>query len=118
VLEGAVEAMRALGADPDRTIAAIGPCIHQQSYEVGPEFEAQFRAADAGYARFFRSGADDRFQFDLPRFCAERLSAAGVRVVEILPHDTRSEDETLFSHRRSVAHGEPDYGRNCAAIAL
>jgi polyphenol oxidase len=118
VLESTIDAMRALGAAPARMIAAVGPCIHQKSYEVGPEFEAQFRAASDDYAVFFKPGVGDRFMFDLPGFCAARLSALGVGTVEVIPHDTRVEDETLFSHRRSVANSEPDYGRNCAAIAL
>ncbi|MGE0595934.1 MAG: laccase domain-containing protein, partial [Hyphomonadaceae bacterium] len=88
------------------------------SYEIGPEFESAFLAADPEFAAFFGPGRGDRRQFDLPGFCAERLRALGVDVVEILPLDTYAEEADLFSHRRSVHRNEPDYGRNCAAIAL
>jgi polyphenol oxidase len=116
VLENTVRMMREHGAK--RIAATIGPCIHQASYEVGPEFEAKFREADAAYARFFVPGAGDKFQFDLPRFCADQLRAADVEDVEIAPLDTYAQETTLFSHRCSAHRGEAGYGRNCAAIAL
>jgi polyphenol oxidase len=116
VLESAVALMRSNGAT--RIVAAIGPCIHQASYEVGPEFEAAFVARDAGFARYFMAGKGDRRLFDLPAFCADRLKQAGVAEIETLPLDTYTQESRLFSHRRSVHRKEPGYGRNCAAIAL
>jgi YfiH family protein len=118
VLEASVAAMVEAGARQSRIIAAIGPCIHQASYEVGPEFESEFLAGDSACARFFIPGAGDRRKFDLPGFCAARLEKLRLASVEILPCDTYSGAETLFSHRRGVHEGAPDYGRNCAAIAL
>jgi YfiH family protein len=116
VLESAVTLMREHGAK--RIVAAIGPCIHQRSYEVGPEFEAAFVTSDAAFARYFTPGQGDRRLFDLPRFCADRLRAAGAAEIETLRLDTYTEESRLFSHRRSVHRKEPGYGRNCAAIAL
>ena len=116
ILDAVVAAMRASGAT--RIAAAIGPCIHQASYEVGPEFEAAFRDVDRTYSRFFAPGCADRRQFDLPAFCAHRLATLGVIEMETLPLDTYAEPERLFSHRRSVREKAGDYGRNCAAISL
>jgi YfiH family protein len=116
VLDNTVALMREHGA---RDIAAaIGPTIHQASYEVGPEFEARFRDADPAFARYFAPGAGDRFHFDLPRFCADRLAALGVTKVEMVPLDTYAHPAKLHSHRRSVHEKTGDYGRNCTAIAL
>lgn len=115
VLEACVEEMRAAGAT--RIIAAIGPCIHQDSYEVGPDLEAAALAADAQAARFFRPGARDRLQFDLPGYCRMRLERCGVADVETAPLDTYVQAE-CFSHRRNTHAGLKDYGRNCAAISL
>ncbi|MBL8537653.1 MAG: peptidoglycan editing factor PgeF [Hyphomonadaceae bacterium] len=117
VLEATVALMEKHGAERARIGAAIGPCIHQPSYEVGPEFHARFTQASADYAAFFLPGIDGKFQFDLPGFCAFRLRALGVSA-EIVDADTYPAADTLFSHRRSVHAREPDYGRNCAAIAL
>ena len=51
VIDAAVEAMEQLGAKRARIAAAIGPCIGQANYEVGPEFVARFVPADAGDRR-------------------------------------------------------------------
>ena len=118
VIENTVRLMEEHGAQRARIAAAIGPCIHQNSYEVGPEFEAEFKAADPDFARFFLPGLGDRFHFDLPAFCASRLTAAGVAQVETLPLDTYAESTRLHSHRRSVHEKAGDYGRNCSVIML
>lgn len=118
VLQAIVELMGTHGARADRIRAAIGPCIHQASYEVGPEFEAQFLAADGANKIYFLPGKGDRRLFDLPGFCTAALRAAGVAVVETLPLDTYAHPGRLHSHRRSVHEKAGDYGRNCAAIAI
>jgi hypothetical protein len=116
VIENTVRLMHEHGAQ--RIAAAIGPCIHQASYEVGPEFEAAFLAADPAFARYFVPGSGDRRRFDLPGFCAARLAGAGVAQIETLPHDTYAHAAQLHSHRRSVHEKAGDYGRNCSVIML
>lgn len=118
VIENTLRLMEEHGARRERIAAAIGPCIHQNSYEVGPEFEAEFLAADPSFARFFVPGAGDRLHFDLPGFCAASLEAAGLRQIETLPLDTYAESTRLHSHRRSVHEKAGDYGRNCSVIML
>jgi polyphenol oxidase len=118
VLEACVAAMLAEGADARRIVAAIGPCIRQESYEVGPEFREAFVKEDAGVVQFFVEGKGDRLQFDLPGYCLMRLGRAGVMRAEALPLDTYARAEDFHSHRRHVHMKIDDYGRNCAAIAL
>jgi YfiH family protein len=115
VLEATVRLMREHGAQ--NIAAAIGPTIHQTSYEVGPEFEARFVSEDAAAARFFAPGPSGRAHFDLPGFCANRLAVLGINA-EILPYDTYAEPQRWHSCRRAAHQAEPDYGRDCAAIAL
>lgn len=116
VLESTVALMRTHGAT--QISAAIGPCIHQRSYEVGAEFRERFISESANDDRFFVAGAAAKFHFDLPAFCTARLAESGVTDIEIAPLDTYSAEPLLFSHRRSVHRREDGYGRNCAAIAL
>jgi YfiH family protein len=114
VLESTVAIMRERGA---RAIAAaIGPAIAQASYEVGDEFKANFLATDPDSAPFFSNAFGPKPHFDLRGYCALRLERQGA-AVDNLALDTFGEI-TLFSHRRSVREGAPDYGRNCSAIAL
>ena len=119
VVESAVAAMQALGAQPERIVAAVGPCIGPDSYEVGLEYLDRFVAEDRASARFFRPGASaDKRLFDLPAYVLDRLDRAGVRNADWTGHDTCAEEALFFSNRRAVKRGEPDYGRLISAIAL
>jgi YfiH family protein len=118
VLESTIEAMEKLGADRSGLVAAIGPLIRQNSYEVGGEFVERFLDADAENGVFFipsvRSGHS---MFDLAGFIRMRLENAGVLMIDDIGVDTYS-DERFYSYRRSVHRKEPDYGRHVHAIAL
>jgi hypothetical protein len=119
VVESAVKAMLRLGARPERIRAAIGPCISKEAYEVGPEFEARFRAADAANTRFFiPSPRAGHWQFDLESYVAQRLARAGVSTVERLSACTYAREADFFSYRRATHRREADYGRQLSAIML
>ena len=118
VLETTLERMEALGADRARTVAAIGPSISQQAYEVGPEFLDTFLTDSPDNARFFVNGQQDRYQFDLVGFSLHRLRSAGIGDVEWIRHCTYSDPERFFSYRRSVHRKEADYGRLISVIRL
>jgi YfiH family protein len=119
IVDAAIEAMLGLGARRERIIAAIGPCIGPQSYEVGLEFLETFQVKAPGSDRFFGPGArPDKRQFDLPAFVLDRLSRAGVEKAEWIGRDTYAEDADFFSNRRAVHRQEPDYGRLLSAIML
>jgi YfiH family protein len=118
VVEATVAAMAALGARPGRIAAAVGPCISQRAYEVGPEFVESFLDEDRAFARFFAQGAGDRALFDLPGFVLDRLRAAGVGRCGWIGRCTYADDALFFSHRRGVHRGEADYGRLLSAIRL
>ena len=101
VLEATIAAMTGLGASPDRITAAIGPCIAQASYEVGPDLRDAVLLRSAADAAFFVKGrGEDRWHFDLSAYCAARLRAAGVGHVIVTGFDTLSEEDRFFSYRR------------------
>ncbi|MBW8270471.1 peptidoglycan editing factor PgeF [Caldovatus aquaticus] len=119
VLEATVAAMERLGAARARIVAAIGPCIRQPSYEVGPDLRAAVLARDPADARFFAPGRrEGRWQFDLPGYCAARLAAAGLAAVEALAADTLADEARFFSHRRATLAGGGPIGHQLSAIAL
>ncbi|HYD30679.1 MAG TPA: peptidoglycan editing factor PgeF [Azospirillaceae bacterium] len=119
VIEATVSAMVELGAKPQRIVAAIGPCIAQRSYEVGPEFPTPFLAEDAANADLFApSRREGHFMFDLPVYVARRLGRAGVDLIQRCPNDTVAEEDRFFSYRRATLRGEKDYGRGLSAIVL
>src|SRR3981081_4161552 len=57
VTDATIAAMERLGAERNRIIAALGPMIHQASYEVGADLVDRFDAADPANRRFFRPSA-------------------------------------------------------------
>jgi hypothetical protein len=119
VLESTLTAMETLGARRERIAAAIGPCISQANYEVGPEFRTRFVESDSGTGRFFvPSDRADHHRFDLEAYVSERLSAAGVDKIERLSACTYARDADFFSFRRTTHRGENDYGREISAILL
>ncbi len=120
VIEATVEAMERLGARRGNIAAAVGPCIGQASYEVGPDLRDAVLARDAADARFFAQGRRaERWQFDLPGYCAARLGALGLAAVATAGACTLAEEDRFFSHRRrTLAGGRDPIGHQLSAIAL
>jgi len=119
VAEATVKAMIAHGADASRIVAAVGPCIGPQSYEVGEDFLNAFMAKAPEAAAFFRPGAaPDKRLFDLPGFVLDRLARAGVTQAEWTGGDTYGDEALFFSNRRAFHRGEGDYGRLISGIVL
>jgi len=119
VLEATVAAMVGIGARREAIRAAVGPTINQPAYEVGPEFEAEFLAADSAYARFFsRPNAEAKPRFDLPGFVTHRLERLGLAGIERQTRCTYENESEFFSYRRATHRKEPDYGRQISAIVV
>jgi YfiH family protein len=119
ILPETIGQMIELGAKRGRIQAAIGPCIGQRSYEVGPEFPAPFLAQDPTHARYFiPSVRDQRYMFDLAGYLRDQLQGLGIAVVESAGRDTCAEETAFFSYRRATIRHEPDYGRQISVIGL
>jgi YfiH family protein len=113
ILDATVKAMRQKGAGDIQ--AAIGPCIHQQSYEVTATLRDPILAQDSHAKTFFTPGREGRWHFDLPAYCQHRLAQVNVPA-EILPHDTCADEENFFSHRRRTLRVEPAIGHQISVI--
>ncbi|PHS74120.1 MAG: polyphenol oxidase [Rhodospirillaceae bacterium] len=118
VLDATVQAMIGLGAKVQNIQAAIGPCIHQASYEVGVDLKENVMTKSPWAEDFFKDGKPDHFQFDLPGYVAGRLDRAGVKSVEQVNVDTYAHKDTCFSYRRTTHQGGGDYGRAISIIGL
>lgn len=119
IVHSTVAAMQALGADPRRIVAVVGPTIAQGSYEVGADYQERFEHHDPGAGRFFAPGeAPDKRLFDLPGFVLWRLEQAGVGEAAWTGHDTRADATRFYSNRRAYLNGEADFGRLMSAISL
>ncbi|MEO2039328.1 MAG: peptidoglycan editing factor PgeF [Martelella sp.] len=118
IIEATIEKMVALGARRRSIIAALGPTIGPESYEVGPEFIERFASADPGHRALFRpSPQDGHAFFDLPSFIGLRLDQADIEH-DIMRHCTYQDEEGFYSYRRGTHRGEKDYGRQISAISI
>jgi YfiH family protein len=119
ILEATARAMEKLGARLTSTVAVVGPCIQQSSYEVGADLRDAVLAVEREAGGLFRAGARaEKFQFDLPAFLVRRLRRLALGAVACVEADTCADEKRFFSYRRAVKRGEPDYGRELSAIAL
>jgi purine-nucleoside/S-methyl-5'-thioadenosine phosphorylase / adenosine deaminase len=99
VLLRAIGRMRDHGAG--ELLAAIGPCIGPESFEVGPEVVEQFaRAFPDDTGTIIRSGLGHRSFVDLKEALRRQLLAAGITRLDVSPRCTFLEADLFFSHRR------------------
>ncbi len=111
--------MEKLGASRSRVVAAVGPCIAQENYEVGEEFFRIFQQSDSSNGRFFvSSNRANHLRFDLEGYVVHKLNDAGVENVAAFHDCTYAREGDFFSYRRATHRGETDYGRQISAIAL
>jgi YfiH family protein len=97
VLEATVQAM---GTQPGKLLAWLGPAIGQANFEVGEEVRAAFLAADAGASEAFIANARGRWQCDLYTLARRRLAALGLASVHGGGWCTYAEPGRFFSYRR------------------
>jgi YfiH family protein len=99
VARSAVEALSALGSEPDHLVAALGPAIGPCCYEVGDELRAAFGASGEA---FFRPGPRGRPHFDVRGANLAQLLEAGLRPERIDHVDdcTACHADLYHSYRR------------------
>lgn len=110
VIEAAVAQLRQLGGEA--SIAAIGPCISIDHFEVGPEVARRFPA------NCVRQQPGQSAFVDLRQAAVGRLAAVGVKQVDVTEACTYRDEADFFSHRRDVTHrGLEATGRMAALVA-
>ena len=117
IVGNTVAAMVALGAEPSRIVAAIGPTISGDNYEVGPQFMEEFVALQPDGWRHFSVPPGKRTHFDLPGFVEAQLRSAGVEQVDRVGNCTYGNPDRYFSHRYAT-HQQTRTGRQIAIIGL
>ena len=113
-----LRAMESLGAKRENIHAVLGPCISQDSYEVGHDYRDTFVAENESHDRFFRLGPNQKPHFDLKRFILAKLRKDGLTHIDALPDCTYAQPEDYFSYRYNTHKEIGDYGRNISAIML
>jgi polyphenol oxidase len=103
---GVLEATVAhLGVPGDEVVAALGPCIGPEAFEVGAEVREAFVGAHAEAAVAFAPNAGGRWQADLVMLARQRLTRLGVRSIGGGVPCTYADEATLYSYRRDPRTG-------------
>lgn len=102
IIKNTIDSMIKLGSLKHNIETVIGPCIKQESYEVGPEFYHQFVSNDKGFKKFFiKSKKDNHYMFDLPNFAIRTLKELGVEKIFYLDQNTYN-SKKWFSYREDT----------------
>ena len=104
VAAGIVAAALEVFAESDRVLAAIGPAIGPDHYEVGPDVALAVSAATEGGA-ILHGGARGNQRLDLPGTVVRILKERGARHVEPAGICTACEPERFYSYRRDGETG-------------
>jgi len=121
IIENTLTLMREKGGEG--ITAAIGPCIKQEYYEVGPEFQGYYQANTLSksitFDAFFKpSGKQGHFLFNLPKLVHTLLNRSGIIIVDDVNCDTYSDEKTFFSFRRSTHQGHGTFGNQSSSIMI
>jgi YfiH family protein len=117
-----VTAMEALGAQPQRIVAALGPSIQAESYEVDDRFTTEACAHDPNIRHYLSPKlSTNRYCFDLPAYVIYRLRALGIATIDVIPLNTYTLNHQFYSYRFS-SHQNPGApvrtGRQLSLIGL
>lgn len=117
IIRNTVSEMIGLGAQPDRMTTVIGPCIHQNSYQVDGHFYETHLKADRESEPFFLKH-DNHWYFDLPGYCRHQLQTTGIHTIDQIPKDTYTNEDDFFSCRRAYHNHEHVFGNQASCIVM
>ena len=102
------------GSHPGDILAAIGPSIGADHYEIGADVADQVKAAFSEEASDFLEERDSKIYFDLWRTNRVILEKAGIQQIQVAGLCTACHTEDWYSHRAE----QGKTGRFGALIAL
>ncbi|MBA4749416.1 MAG: peptidoglycan editing factor PgeF [Alphaproteobacteria bacterium] len=103
VVENTLNALDRVGCQPFDCVAALGPCIAEESYEVDDAVRAPFLKKSQENARYFKENPlnPGHYLFDLPGYVMDLLKNNGVPQVAPPLGNTYTNPDLFFSCRRS-----------------
>jgi len=103
VTGAAMHAMRSLGARPERMLAAIGPAVAADRYQVGPDVAGAASRYFGNVDGIMRPDGPGRWLFDLPGANRRILRESGVPDRQIMDSGlaTGHRDGLFFSDRET-----------------
>ena len=109
-----------MGTNTSNILAAIGPCIGYNSYEVGEELLQEFISENSKFIKYFKKYTEKKYFFNLPDFIVSQLLEFKIVKNNITrsKYDTFKEDELFYSYRRSIKENTTNCGRMISTISM
>ncbi len=102
------------GTNAADIIAAIGPCIGKEVYEVGEDVYEKFFSKGFASKQLFKATTKGKYLFDIREAVRMQLIVGGVKNIDVSTYCTFRDDELFFSARRQGS----DSGRMLSGIYL
>lgn len=116
ILARTVETMESLGATRADIVAAIGPAISAENYEIGEDMAQNIRTDFPDAAGFIVTDGFPKPHFDVPGLVRHQADQLGLKTVETVGTCTYAGPDLYFSHRYAT-HNDIRTGRQIALIA-
>ena len=117
IIKNVVSFMLSKGCKKNYITAAIGPCIHEDSYNVKEDFKRKFIKKDKKNKIFFKKRKNIIY-FNLLGFVKYQLKLNKITNIDTINIDTFVKKNNFFSARRSLRSNHADYGRNISIIMI
>ena len=118
IIENTVDKFLELNSNTRDLVAAIGPCIDHNHYEVGHDFYKKFADQNKNNQQFFNVLNDKKYLFNIRSYINAKLIRLGINNIDHIEMDTFSNKENFFSYRRSKKDNDKDYGRCISVIIM
>ena len=117
IVKKVVKFMIKKGCTSKNIIAAVGPCISVNNYQVRENFIKKFIKKDKKNMLFFKKNKNKNY-FNLNKYVHFQLKSLDIKKIDIIDKDTFNAKNNFFSARRSISRNENDYGRNISIIMI
>ncbi len=117
IISRVIKFMLMKGCKQKHIIAAIGPCIGKNNYNVRDDFKKKFLKKDKKNKVFFFSKKRTIY-FDLPNYVKSELKLNKITNIDMRNIDTFVKKNNFFSARQALRSGYDDYGRNISIIMI
>ena len=117
IITNVIQFMLKKGSKKKNIVAAIGPAISIDNYEVKEGFKKKFIIKDKNNKIFFKK-KDKKKYFNLPKYVKSLLLKNKIKNIENINIDTFEKKNKFFSARRALKLKQNDYGRNISIIMI
>ena len=117
IIKKVVNFMITKGCKRNYITAVIGPCIHQNNYDVKEDFKKKFIKKDKKNKNFFKI-RQNIIYFNLPGYVKSQLKLNKITNIDMKNIDTFVKKNNFFSARQSLRLKHDDYGRNISIIMI